>query len=123
NFMRRLFAEGAFSQAFIPVLSEYKTRYTLEEVRRLVSRVGGTLGLVLLAVTLIGVAGADILAFLFAPGFSEDVDKLALTTDLLRLTLPYLILISMTAFAGSVLNSYGYFAIPAITPVLLNISL
>ncbi|GAA3971016.1 murein biosynthesis integral membrane protein MurJ [Allohahella marinimesophila] len=123
NFMRRLFAEGAFSQAFIPVLSEYKTRYTLEEVRRLVSRVGGTLGLVLLAVTLLGVAGADVLAFLFAPGFSDDAEKLALTVELLRLTFPYLFLISMTAFAGSVLNSYGYFAIPAITPVLLNISL
>ncbi len=123
NFMRRLFAEGAFSQAFIPVLSEYKTRYSLAEVRELVSRVGGTLGLVLLVVTLIGVAGADVLAFLFAPGFSEDAEKLALTTDLLRLTFPYLILISMTAFAGSVLNNYGYFAIPAITPVLLNLSL
>src|SRR5690606_41246978 len=106
-------AEGAFSQAFVPVLSEYKTRYTLEEVRRLVSRVGGTLGLVLLAVTLIGVAGADILAFLFAPGFSEDVDKLALTTYLLRATYHFLMLISLTDFVGASHDSSGLFVIPA----------
>lgn len=123
NFMRRLFAEGAFSQAFIPVLSEYRKRFELAEVRALISRVGGTLGLVLLLVTLAGIFGAEGLAFVFAPGFTDDPVKFQLTTDMLRLTFPYLILISMTAFAGSVLNSYGYFAIPALTPVLLNISL
>lgn len=123
NFFRRLFAEGAFSVAFVPVLSEYRTRRPLDEVQLLVSRVSGTLGLVLLAVTVLALLLAEHLPWLFAPGFATDPGKFALTGDLLRITFPYLLFIAMTAFAGGILNSYGRFAIPAFTPVLLNLIL
>lgn len=121
NFLRRLFAEGAFAQAFVPVLSEYRTKYSLAEVKQLVDRVTGTLGLTLVAITAVGVAGAPVLITLFAPGFHGETEKLALATDMLRITFPYLLLISLTALCGSILNSYGRFAVPAFTPVLLNI--
>ncbi|ABC32587.1 integral membrane protein MviN [Hahella chejuensis KCTC 2396] len=123
NFMRRLFAEGAFSQAFVPVLSEYRTKQSPVAVKALVDNVSGTLGLVLLAITVIAVIAAPVLAALFAPGFLDNGNKFALTVEMLRLTFPYLLLISMTAFAGAILNSYDYFAVPAFTPVLLNLSL
>lgn len=124
NFLRRLFAEGAFSQAFVPVLSEYRSQRSLEDVRHLVQRVCGSLGAVLLLVTLLGVIGAPLLTFVFAPGFYHaDVDKFELASTLLRMTFPYLLLISLTAFCGAILNSYERFAIPAFTPVLLNVVL
>lgn len=124
NFLRRLFAEGAFSQAFVPVLSEYRETRDLLAVQLLVNRVAGTLGLILLVITLLAIAVAPILTALFAPGFyMHDSDKFALAADMLRITFPYLLLISLTAFAGAILNSYGRFAVPAFTPVLLNICL
>jgi putative peptidoglycan lipid II flippase len=123
NFFRRLFAEGAFSQAFIPVLADYKTRNELEEVRTLLSSVAGVLGFILFVFTLLAVLGAPWLTALFAPGFVDDPYKYALASEMLRITFPYLMLISLTAFAGAVLNSYGNFSIPAFTPVLLNIVL
>lgn len=123
NFFRRLFAEGAFSQAFIPVFSEYRTQGTSDEVRNLASAVSGVLGLVLLTVTALAVLGAPWLTALFAPGFIDEPAKYSLASEMLRITFPYLFLISMTAFAGSMLNSYGYFAVPAFTPVLLNLVL
>ncbi|WP_284384234.1 murein biosynthesis integral membrane protein MurJ [Litoribrevibacter albus] len=123
NFFRRLFAEGAFSQAFVPVLTEYQQKKSHEVVQDLVNHVAGTLGGVLLFVTLLGVLATPLLAMLFAPGFVGDEYKYALTSDMLRFTFPYLMLISMTAFAGGILNSYGRFAVPAFTPVLLNLSL
>ncbi len=123
NFMRRLFAEGAFSQAFVPVLSEYKSQREHAEVRRLVSAVSGTLGAILLLLTLAAVLGAGGLVWLFAPGFGDQPEKFALTTELLRITFPYLLLISLTALAGGILNSYGRFAPPAIAPIWLNIAL
>jgi putative peptidoglycan lipid II flippase len=121
NFLRRLFAEGAFSQAFIPVLSEYKTQRSQEEVRILIRDVAGTLGGILLVVTALCMLAAPLMVMLFAPGFSGDQAKFALTADLLRITFPYLLFISLTALAGGVLNTYGKFGIPAITPVWLNI--
>src|SRR5690554_1663010 len=121
NFLRRLFAEGAFAQAFVPVLSEYRTRYTLAEVQNLVNRVTGTLGITLAGITLLGVAGAPVLITLFAPGFYGETEKLELATQMLRITFPYLFLISLTALCGAILNSYGRFAVPAFTPVLLNL--
>ncbi|MEH6498020.1 MAG: murein biosynthesis integral membrane protein MurJ [Pseudoalteromonas distincta] len=121
NFLRRLFAEGAFAQAFVPVLSEYRAKRTLAEVKQLVDRVTGTLGLTLVGITALGVAGAPVLITLFAPGFHGETEKLALATDMLRITFPYLLLISLTALCGSILNSYGRFAVPAFTPVLLNL--
>ncbi|MGO2415810.1 MAG: murein biosynthesis integral membrane protein MurJ, partial [Cobetia crustatorum] len=123
NFMRRLFAEGAFNQAFIPVLSEYATRRTREEVRELLDAVSGSLGVILALITALAMLCAPWLVWVFAPGFSEDAGKLALTGEMLRLTFPYLLLISLTAFSGSVLNTWNRFAVPAITPVLLNLSL
>ncbi len=123
NFMRRLFAEGAFNQAFIPVLSEYATRRTREEVRELLDAVSGSLGVILALITALAMLCAPWLVWVFAPGFGDDAGKLALTGDMLRLTFPYLLLISLTAFAGSVLNTWNRFAVPAITPVLLNLSL
>ncbi|KFF50296.1 membrane protein [Gammaproteobacteria bacterium MFB021] len=123
NFMRRLFAEGAFNQAFVPVLSEYATQRTRAEVRELLDAVSGSLSVVLALITALAIAAAPWLVWLFAPGFKADPGKLALTAEMLRLTFPYLLLISLTAFAGSVLNTWERFAIPAFTPVLLNLCL
>ena len=123
NFFRRLFAEGAFSVAFVPVLSEYRRLRPLDEVRLLIARTSGVLGSALLALTVAAVLLADYLPWVFAPGFRDDPAKFALTGDLLRITFPYLLFISLTAFASSVLNAYGRFAVPAFTPVLLNICL
>ncbi len=125
NFFRRLFGEGAFSQAFVPVLTEYQKQKPIQEVRVLVSAISGSLGVSLLLLTLIGVLGAPAFITLFAAGFvyAGEVEKISLATEMLRLTFPYVLFICMTAFSGSVLNSYGRFAVPSFTPVFLNISL
>lgn len=123
NFMRRLFAEGAFAQAFVPVLAEYqKTRHP-DDVRVFIARIAGYLSSILSLVTVVGIIGAPVIIFLFAPGFSHDSVRSDLATEMLRITFPYLMLISLTAMAGAILNTYGYFGVPAITPVLLNISM
>lgn len=123
NFLRRLFAEGAFNQAFVPVLSEYSTQRNREEIRELLDATAGSLTAVLALITAIAMLCAPWLIWVFAPGFGRDPEKLALTADMLRLTFPYLLLISLTAFSGSVLNTWNRFAVPAFTPVLLNLSL
>ena len=123
NFLRRLFAEGAFSQAFVPVLSEYKTQRGDDEVKQLADAVAGVFGVVLLAITAVGVVAAPIVIAIFAPGFLDESDKYDLATQMLRITFPYILFISLTAFAAGILNSYGRFAVPAATPVLLNIVL
>jgi putative peptidoglycan lipid II flippase len=123
NFLRRLFAEGAFSQAFVPVLSSYRTSSTRDEVKLFLDHVAGSLGLILTFITVIGVLAAPVLAGLFAPGYLDDAPKFALLTEMLRITFPYILLISLTGFAGAILNSYGHFAVPALTPVILNLVL
>lgn len=123
NFLRRLFAEGAFSQAFVPVLSSYRTSATREEIKLFLDHVAGKLGLILCVVTVVGVIGAPLLAGLFAPGYLDIPAKFALLADMLRITFPYILLISLTGFAGAILNSYGHFAAPALTPVILNLVL
>jgi len=123
NFGRRVFAEGALSQAFVPVFTEVKATGTQEDVRSLFDVVAGTLGGVLSLVTLIGCLGAPILIWVFAPGIATDPARHALASELLRWTFPYLMLISLTALGGAVLNSYGRFAVPAFTPVILNLCL
>ena len=123
NFLRRLFAEGAFAQAFVPVLSNYRETRSINEVRGLVNAVAGSLGLVLLGVTLVAMLGAPLLTAVFAPGFLGDDIRFALASDMLRITFPYLLLISLTAFAGAILNSYDRFAVPAFTPVILNLAM
>ncbi len=125
NFLRRLFAEGALSQVFIPVLSEIKTRRDEEAVRDLVSHVAGTLGIVLLGVTALGVIGAPVIISIFGAGFLVDgnEDKFALSVEMLRFTFPYILFISLAALASGVLNIYRHFAIPALTPLFLNLIL
>ena len=123
NFLRRLFAEGAFSLAFVPVLTEYRNQFGAAETRQLIDRVAGTLGLILLLLSAVGVAASPVLIGIFAAGFLDQPEKFALTSDMLRLTFPYILLISMTAMAGGILNTWKRFAVPAFTPVLLNLSL
>ena len=123
NFLRRLFAEGAFSLAFVPVLTEYRNNYSAAMTRDLIDRVAGTLGLILLLLTLAGVAASPVVVSVFAAGFLDQPAKFALTSDMLRITFPYILLISMTAMAGGILNTWKRFAVPAFTPVLLNLSL
>ena len=121
NFLRRLFAEGAFSQSFVPVISEYKVKQGPQEVRELVAGVQGTLGAVLLAVTVIGVIAAPLIILLFAPGFTQQAGQYELAVEMLRWTFPYLFFISLTALFSGVLNSHGRFALPAFTQVVMNL--
>lgn len=123
NLLRRLFAEGAFALAFVPVLNEYKDQRPFAELKGLVDSVAGTLGLTLLGVTALGVLAAPLLLLLFAPGFANDIGQRELATEMLRLTFPYLLFIGLTALAAAILNTYGRFGIPALTPVLLNLAL
>ena len=123
NLLRRLFAEGAFSQAFVPILGEYKTRRGEEETRLLIDHVAGTLALALFIVTLIGVIAAPLVIYLSAPGFAADAQKFDITVSMLRIVFPYIFFISLVAFAAGILNTYGRFSVPAFTPVLLNISM
>lgn len=123
NFLRRLFAEGAFAQAFVPVLTETREQGSHDAVKALVNRVAGVLGGSLFVLTALAMVMAPWVALIFAPGFSRDVAKLALTADLIVWTFPYLLFISLTGFCGAILNTYGRFAVPAYTPVLLNLSL
>ncbi|WP_171457365.1 murein biosynthesis integral membrane protein MurJ [Acinetobacter halotolerans] len=123
NFFRRLFAEGAFSQAFIPVLTEYKTSRTHAEVQILISRVFGCLLTAMTLLTFAAMVAAPVIIYIYAPGFHSDTEKFNLAVDLFRLTIPYLMFMSLTAFASSILNSYGSFASPAFAPVLLNIAM
>ncbi len=123
NFFRRLFAEGAFAQAFVPVLSEYKQQRDEAQVRNLVDHTTATLALILIGVTIIGVLAAPVIILVFAPGFSDGDGRFDLAVAMLELTFPYLLFVSLTALAGAILNTYRRFAIPAFTPVLLNIAL
>jgi len=122
NLLRRLFAEGAFSQAFVPILAEYKTRRGHDATRDLIDHVATLLALVLVGVSLIGILAAPVVIYLSAPGFSADAEKFNLTVQLLRYIFPYIFFISLVSLAGGVLNTYSKFSVPAFTPVLLNLS-
>ena len=121
NFMRRLFAEGSFSTAFVPVFTEIKEKRTHEELKELVARTAGTLGGVLAVIVALGVIFAPEVTMLFSPGAADEPEKFALTVDLLRLTFPFLLFVSLTALAAGALNSFHRFGMPALTPVILNI--
>jgi len=121
NFLRRLFAEGSFSQAFVPVLSDYKERHDQTELRLFLDRTAGSLSVALLLITLAGIIAAPVLIMLFAPGFYRNAAQFELSVEMLRITFPYLFFISLTAFAGGILNTWGRFAVPAFTPVFLNL--
>ena len=123
NLLRRFFAEGAFSQAFVPVLGEYKASRDQKDLKELIAGVSGTLGAILALVTAVGVVAAPLVIMLFAPGFHGEGDRYELAVQMLRFTFPYILFISLTGLAGSILNTFGRFAVPAITPVLLNLVL
>lgn len=123
QFLRRLFGEGAFNQAFVPVMSDIKQKRGDEAVKALVDRVAASLGLSVLSVVCVVVVGAPVFVYLVAFGFADQPEKLGLTTNLMRITFPYLFFICMTGFFGSILNSYHRFAAPAVTPVILNLCL
>ncbi|MFA9461829.1 murein biosynthesis integral membrane protein MurJ [Thiohalorhabdus methylotrophus] len=123
NFFRRMFGEGAFATAFVPIFTEYREHRSEHELRGLLAAVSGVLATVVAGVTLLGVLGAPYLVWVLAPGFGDQPEKLALTADLLRITFPYLFFISLVALAGGVLNTFSRFAAPAFTPVLLNVAM
>jgi len=123
NFMRRLFGEGAFSLAFVPVLSEYREKHDKAALHDLINHVAGALGGFLLTLSILGMIFAPAVVYLFAPGFSKNPEQMQLTADLLRITFPYIFFISLVALSGGILNSFHKFAIPAFTPVLLNVCL
>lgn len=122
NLLRRIFAEGAFSQAFVPILAEYKQTRSPEATRDFVQHVAGMLTFALTVVTALGVLAAPWIIYATATGFTQNPDKAALASDLLRVMFPYILFISLSSFVGSILNTYHKFSIPAFTPCLLNIS-
>ncbi len=122
NLLRRLFAEGAFSQAFVPILAEYKTRRGHDATRDLVDHVATLLALILLGVSLIGILAAPVVIYISAPGFAATPEKFDITVQLLRWIFPYIFFISLVSLAGGILNTYSKFSIPAFTPALLNLS-
>ncbi|WP_159281558.1 murein biosynthesis integral membrane protein MurJ [Rahnella variigena] len=123
NLLRRIFAEGAFSQAFVPILAEYKTQQGEEATRTFIAYVSGLLTLVLAIVTVLGMIAAPWVIYITAPGFVDSPDKFALTSSLLRITFPYILLISLASLVGAILNTWNRFSIPAFAPTFLNVSM
>jgi putative peptidoglycan lipid II flippase len=123
NLLRRISAEGAFSQAFVPILAEYKSQRSFDDTHQLINRVATWLGIILVVVTLLGMLAAPWVVTLIAPGFRANPEKMQLTIELLRITFPYIFFISLVSMAGGVLNTYNKFGIPAFTPVWLNVSM
>ncbi len=121
NLMRRLFAEGSFAQAFVPVLSEYQKNRTHVDIKKFIDAISGTLGFVLLCVTIGGIILAPWIIRLFAPGFLADGERFHLAVTMVRITFPYIMLISLAAFSGAILNTYSRFWVAAFSPVLLNV--
>lgn len=123
NFFRRIFAEGAFSQAFVPVLSEYRNRSDEAAIRVFISHMSASLGLILLLVVVGGVLASSAIVTVLAPGFLDEPEKFAITVSMLRITFPYLLFISLVAMSGGIMNACHHFTTPAFTPVLLNLSM
>ncbi len=122
NLLRQLFSEGSFSTAFVPVLSDYKANRTAEETQEFIDRICGTLAAVLLIVVGIGLLAAPLIVRIVAPGW-RDPEQIVLTTDLLRVTFGYIFFVSLCGFAGGIMNTYRRFAVPALTPILLNVAM
>lgn len=130
NFLRRLFAEGAFAQAFVPVLTEYEKTQSRDQVKALISAVSGTLGTIVTIITILGVLGSSVITALFGFGWflewwngGEEAYKFVLASDMLKITFPYLWFITFTALSGAILNTLGKFAVAAFTPVFLNVAI
>ncbi|QJC30955.1 murein biosynthesis integral membrane protein MurJ [Enterobacteriaceae endosymbiont of Macroplea appendiculata] len=123
NLLRRIFAEGAFSQAFTPILAEYKNTRTERDTKHFISSILGILLIMLTIVVLLGIFFSSFIISLIAPGFVNTDYKLSLTSKILKITFPYILLISLSSLASSVLNIWKNFLVPAITPILLNLSM
>ena len=123
NFFRRIFGEGAFSQAFVPVYTEYHARASDQERRAFLDQLTGLFAATLTLVTIIGVIAAPLVVSILAPGFRASPEKYQLTVQILRITFPYLAFVSLVAMAAGILNSHDRFAVPAFTPVILNLCL
>ncbi len=121
NFLRKIFAEGAFSQAFMPVLKEVKVQGTEKDLQELISRVSGTLGLVLIIVSVVGVVASPLFAVIFAPSYLDQPEKFTLLNHLLRIMFPYILFISLTGLAGSIQNAFQRYSVPAATPLILSL--
>ena len=122
NLLRRIFAEGAFAQAFVPILSEYRNSRSAQDTKAFVDHVATLLALVLVLVTIVGILAAPVIVYVSAPGFAATPEKFQTTVELLRITFPYILFISLASFAGGILNTWSRFSVPAFTPVLLNVS-
>jgi putative peptidoglycan lipid II flippase len=123
NMLRQLFSEGSFATAFVPILSEYKNTRSETEKRELINHVAGALTSVLLVITAIGVLGAQLIVYLIAPGYWSNPEQTAQTVDLLRITFPYIFFVSLCGLSAGILNTHGRFAVPALTPILLNVAM
>jgi len=123
NLLRRLFAEGAFSQAFVPILAEYRRKRGIEATRALVGNVGTLLAVVLIGLSIAGSLAAPWLVYVLASGFARTPGKVELTAQMIRICFPYILFVSLVSLAGGVLNVFRRFAIPAFAPVLLNLSI
>ncbi|AXB30525.1 murein biosynthesis integral membrane protein MurJ [Vibrio campbellii] len=128
NFLRRLFAEGAFSQAFVPVLTESHAQGDMDKTRELIARAAGTLGVIVSIVTILGVLGSGVVTALFGFGWFLDwmhggpaAEKFELASVMLKITFPYLWFITFVALSGAILNTLGKFAVSSFTPVFLNV--
>ena len=121
NLLRRIFAEGAFSQAFVPILAEYKNKRSIAETKDFVASIAGLLSIVLIICTILGVSCAGWVILITAPGFTHDPQKFALTVTLLRITFPYIFFISLASMVSGVLNTWRMFSVPAFTPAILNL--
>ena len=122
NFFRRLFAEGAFIQAFVPVLNEFKIKNPLQ-LKNFLSYIQGNLLVILAIITTMGIIFSDVIVSIFAPGFSQTENRHVIASEMLQITFPYLLFISLTALSAGIFNTFNRFLLPAITPVILNISL
>jgi putative peptidoglycan lipid II flippase len=122
NLLRRMFAEGAFSQAFVPILAGYRNGNTPQDTRLLIDSVSTLLFVALVVTAALGIAAAPLIVYVTAPGFAADPEKFALTVQLLRITFPYIVFISLVALAAGILNTWNRFSVPALTPALLNVS-
>ncbi|MGI3034404.1 murein biosynthesis integral membrane protein MurJ [Vibrio diabolicus] len=128
NFLRRLFAEGAFSQAFVPVLTESHAQGDMDKTRELIARAAGTLGGIVSIVTILGVLGSGVVTAVFGFGWFLDwmhggpaAAKFELASVMLKITFPYLWFITFVALSGAILNTLGKFAVSSFTPVFLNV--
>ena len=123
NFFRRIFGEGAFSAAFVPVYTQQRAGSQPSEVQGFLDLVTGRLTLALVILSAVGVIFAPLVISVLAPGFRAEADKFQLTVDCLRITFPYVLFVCLVALSAGILNTHGRFAAPAATPILLNISL